>query len=260
MISYDAGKNKNGISTITLTQPQSLSIQGKQELLSAIRKVAEDPESRVLIIAQSHPQAFLVNVSELADMSPGEAAEYSYAGQQIALALAALPFPAIAAVDGTALGGGCELAMSCDLTYASTSSQFGQIEANGGVIPAFGGTWNLSQRLGLQKASELIFTGAMFDAKQAKEWGLILEVLEPDQLMPYVYEVASKIVKAGRMSITNAKKYYAKVTVCHSQLCWQWSRAHSHPFGTADQRDRMHAFLNEQNKEAPAAEEKVRRY
>src|ERR1700760_783613 len=205
IINYDLNENNGGISTITLTKPQSLSIQGKQELLLAIRKVGEDRGTRVLIIAQGHPQAFLVDVKELADMLPSEAAEYSHAGQQIALALAALPFPTIAAVDGMALGGGCELAMSCDLTYASTTSQFGQIEANGGVMPAFGGTWNLSQRIGLQKASELIFTGSLFTAKQAKEWGLILEVLEPDQLTPHVHEVATKIVKAARMSVANSK-------------------------------------------------------
>lgn len=250
MISYDPGENNNGISTITLTLPQNLSIQGKKELLLAIRKVAEDPKSRVLIIAQGHPQAFLVDVRDLADMSPSEAAEYSYVGQQIALALAALPFPAIAAVDGMALGGGCELAMSCDLTYASTGSQFGQIEVNGGVMPAFGGTWNLSQRVGLQKASELIFTGAVFNAKQAKEWGLVMEVLEADQLMPYVHEVAMKIVEAPRMSIAYSKRVLREgygLPFTAALAMEQGSFACL--FGTTDQRDRMHAFLDEQNKE-----------
>ena len=257
ILSYDPSETNNGISTITLTQPQSLSIQGKKELLSAIRRVAEDPESRVLIIAQGHPQAFLVDVNDLADMSPSEAAEYSHVGQQIALALAALPFPAIAAVDGMALGGGCELAMSCDLTYASASSQFGQIEANGGVMPAFGGTWNLSQRVGLQKASELIFTGAVFSAEQAKECGLILEVLEPGQLMPYVNEVATKIVNAAHMSVANSKKVLREgygLPFTAALAMEQGSFASL--FGTTDQRGRMHAFLEQQGKGEAVAEEK----
>jgi enoyl-CoA hydratase len=257
IINYNPGENNNGISTITLAKPQSLSIRGKQELLLAIRKVAEDPESRVLIIAQGHPQAFQVDVSELADMLPSEAAEYSHAGQAIALALAALPFPAIAAVDGIAVGGGCELAMSCDLTYASAVSQFGQIEANGGVIPAFGGTWNLSQRVGLQKASELIFTGSVFSAKQAKEWGLVLEVLEADQLIPYVHEVATKIVKAARMSVANSKRVLREgYGLSFSTALAMEQGSFASLFGTADQRIRMHAFLDEQHKEDPAPAEK----
>ena len=256
LISYNARETTNGISTITLMKPQSVSMLGKQELLLAIRQVAEDSETRVLIIAQGNPQAFLVDVKDLADMSPTDAAEYSQVGQQIALALAALPFPVIAAVDGMALGGGCELAMSCDLTYASTKSQFGQIEANGGVMPAFGGTWNLSQRVGLQKASELIFTGAVFSAKQAKEWGLILEVLEPDQLMPYVTDVATKIVKASRLSVANSKRILREgYGLPFAAALAMEQGAFASLFGTTDQRDRMHAFLNEQNSGDSASEE-----
>lgn len=238
----------NGIITITLTQPQSLSIAGKHELLLAIQDVANDPDARVLIIVQGHPQAFLVDIADLVEMTPSAAAEYSQAGQQIALALATLPFPAIAAVNGMALGGGCELAMSCDLTYASTTSHLGQIEALGGVMPAFGGTWNLSHRVGLQKASEMIFTGAVVDAQQAKALGLIVDVKEPDQLLPYVHEVAGKIVAAARLSVSRAKRVlregYGQPFVAALAM-EQGSFASL--FGTDDQRTRMKGALAQQN-------------
>lgn len=239
----------NNVATITLTEPQSLSVAGKHELLEAIKSFADNNEIRALIVAQGHPEAFLVNIADLAEMTPTEAAEYSRAGQQIALALAELPFPTIAAVDGTALGGGCELAMSCDLTYASDRSHLGQIEAKGGVMPAFGGTWNLAHRVGFQKACEMIFTGAVVDAATAKSLGIVLEVLPSAEILPHCQKIATEIAGNARLSIAKAKKVLREgyALPLAAALAME-NGAFASLFGTPDQRNRMKAVLAQSNK------------
>lgn len=141
----------DAITVLTLSRPYCLDVDGKHALIEAVNSLVENMTLRVLIIAASHPQAWLVNVAELAEMSPAEARKFSQAGHKLADALASLPMPVIAAVDGGALGGGCELVLACDMAIAGTMARFGQIEAMGGVLPAFGGTWRLARRVGYQR-------------------------------------------------------------------------------------------------------------
>ena len=162
------------VAILTLIRSHCLNIAGKHELTETIGKLAENPSIRALVITGAYPQAWLVDVAELVNMTLSEAASFSEAGHRLAEALASLPFPTIAAVNSPALGGGCELVLACDLAYAGEQAQFGQIECLGGVIPGFGGTWRLAQRVGLSKAMEMIFTGAILSATQARDIGLIL--------------------------------------------------------------------------------------
>jgi enoyl-CoA hydratase/carnithine racemase len=123
------------VAVLTLSRPHCLDIAGKHALLDAVNSLAARPKLRALIVAASHPQAWLVNVAELVEMSPTEARAFSNAGHQLADALSRLPVPVIAAVDATALGGGCELVLACDITLAGAAARFGQIEAMGRLSP-----------------------------------------------------------------------------------------------------------------------------
>jgi enoyl-CoA hydratase/carnithine racemase len=156
----------------------SLDSAGKAELTEVISDLNTTQPPRVLILTDTHSQAFLVDVAELADMSATEARAFSSAGHRLAQALEDVPCPTIAAVEGLALGGGCELALACDLTIAGEGARFGQIEALGGVMPGFGGTWRLARRVGYQQALEMMFTAAVVDASTALGYGLVVAVTQ----------------------------------------------------------------------------------
>src|SRR4051812_30361455 len=127
-------------------------------------------------------------------------------GHRICQQLEDLPIPTIAAVNGFALGGGCELALACDLLYASENAKFGLPEVGLGVIPGFGGTQRLTRLLGRSRAKELIFTGDVIDAGRAKAIGLVLEVLPLPKLLEHCREVAQKIAKKAPLAIAAAKQ------------------------------------------------------
>jgi enoyl-CoA hydratase/carnithine racemase len=114
------------VASLTLSRPHCLDIEGKHALLDAVNSLAARPNLRALIIAASDPQAWLVNVAELVEMSPADARAFSHAGHLLADALAGMPVPVLAAVDAAALGGGCEFVLACDITLAGAMAHFGQ--------------------------------------------------------------------------------------------------------------------------------------
>jgi len=181
---------ENEIAVLTLLRPYCLNIAGKRDLTETVKGLAEDQSVRALIVTSSHPQAWLVDVAELANMPPAETRAFSEAGHVLVDALSNLSFPTIAAVNSPALGGGCELAVACDLLYAGKDAQFGQIECLGGVIPGFGGTWRLVQRVGMSRAMEMIFTAEVLSADQAQEINLILEVVRGERLLDHCRDIA----------------------------------------------------------------------
>jgi enoyl-CoA hydratase len=235
--------------TLTLSRAHCLDIAGKHELSLALAELGRDDSIRALILASEHPEGMLVDVGELANMTPAQARAFSQGGHQLADAIAALPVPVIAAVDGAALGGGCELVLSCDLAIAGTKAKLGQIEANGGVIPGFGGSWRLARRVGFQRACEMIFTAEIVDAPTAAAYGLVLEAVASDALMGRCRQLAERIAKTSRSAVAEAKRV----------LMTGWGLPPSAAsaieqsgfaslFGGDDQRGRMHAFLAEQAK------------
>jgi enoyl-CoA hydratase/carnithine racemase len=114
--------------------------------------------------------------------------------------------PTIAAVNGVAFGGGCEMALCCDFIYASTAARFAQPEVTRGIMPGAGGTQNLPRAMGERRAKELILSGRPFSAQQALDWGLVNELCEPDRLMPRVLEVAREIAANAPIAVRQAKK------------------------------------------------------
>jgi enoyl-CoA hydratase len=232
---------------LTLTRASCLDIAGKREIAQAVSDLARDESARALILAAEHPEAMLVDVSELVNMTPAQARAFSQAGHKLADALAALPIPVIAAVDVPALGGGCELVLSCDLAIAGTKATFGQIEANGGVIPGFGGSWRLARRVGFQRACEMIFTAAIIDAPTAVAYGLVLEAVSSDGLMDRCRQLADRIAKTSRSSVAEAKGVLTNGWgLPPSAASAIEQSAFTSLFGGDEQRARMRAFLAEQ--------------
>lgn len=241
---------EDGTGIVTLDRANCLDIAGKHDLTKALTELKVREDLRVLIIAGGHPQAFLVNVAELADMSADAARAFSASGHALAAALEALPFPAVAAVEGPALGGGCELILACDLAFAGSGASFGQIEAMGGVMPAFGGSWRLARRVGYQRALEMMFTGAVVDAETAKAYGLVLETVDRGGALD-----AAKAF-ARRLSPVRV----ASVAAIKAAAIFGWNRdptdinrfeedRFAALFGP-EQSQRMHAFLARQQKPA----------
>jgi enoyl-CoA hydratase/carnithine racemase len=152
--------------------------------------------------------------------------------------------PVIAAVNGFCLGGGCELAMMCDMILASTTAKFGQPEINLGVIPGAGGTQRLTRAIGKAKAMHLCLTGDLVDAEWAERAGLVTKVVPPEELLPESIQIATKIASKGRMSVLMAKEAVNASQELSLQEGLRLERRLFHSlFATADQKEGMNAFL-----------------
>jgi enoyl-CoA hydratase len=232
--------------TLTLTRPYCIDIAGKHELAHVLNELASDENIRALILTSEDPQGFLVDVRELVDMTKAQARAFSDSGHRLAQALGSLPFPVIAAVDSAALGGGCELVLSCDLAIAGANAKFGQIEANGGVIPGFGGTWRLARRAGFQRACEMIFTAAVIDAPTAVAYGLVLEAVPSEALLSRCHELAESISRVGRNAVAEAKRVLVSGWGLPPAAASAIEQiAFASLFGSEEQHGRMKAFLQQ---------------
>lgn len=239
--------NRNGtVATLTLARAYCLDIAGKHALTEAITDLAADAQVRALILGQSHPAAFLVNVAELADMTSDQAATFSASGHALAAAIESAPFPVIAAVDGPALGGGCELVLACDLAIAGKDAQFGQIEALGGVMPAFGGTWRLARRVGFLKALEMMFTGEVVDAATAKALGLVCDTAD-GSAVPAARALAARIANTSAASVTAIKRAALYGFNRDPEEINAYEEKHFAALFGPEQSRRMHGFLAQQN-------------
>ena len=231
------------VTTVTVTEPHSLGLSFLQSLLTILTEEI-DSSTRVLILTASHPEALLADVAALRAMGPAEAFAFSELGQRVCTAIEALPFPVIAAIDGLALGGGCELTLASDLVYASDRAKFGQIEVNGGVVPGFGGTWRLPWRVGDFKARELLYTGAILNAQSAKASGLVIDVFDAAEFLDRVNAIATSIASAAPLAVRASKR----MVIANRDISLQASnelerQIFSSLFNTADQKEGMGAFL-----------------
>ena len=238
----------SGIALLTLDRPFCLDIAGKHELSEAMESLQGRNEVRALIVASGSQKAFLVNVAELADMRAEDAASFSAAGHALAAAIEALPFPVIAAVEGPALGGGCELVLSCDLAVAGEDATFGQIEGLGGVMPAFGGCWRLARRVGYQRSLGMMFTAAVIPAQTAKDYGLVLDTVPAGKAVDAAMALAKRVIPLRAASVA-AMKSTALFGRSHApaEIDALEERRFAALFGN-EQSQRMHAFLKQQMK------------
>ena len=202
---------KEGIASITLNRPQQLNALNRQmfrELDAAFDQVAADPGARVVVITGSGDRAFAAgaDIREFVGMGPVAALDFSRNAQRIFRKLETMSKPTIAAVNGFALGGGCELMMACDIAYAADTAKMGQPEINLGIIPGAGGTQRLSRLAGKQKAKELEMTGDMLSAEEALRIGLVCKVVPAGELMAEVQKLCAKILSKSDVTLRMVKE------------------------------------------------------
>ncbi|MGB9802231.1 enoyl-CoA hydratase-related protein [Desulfofundulus sp.] len=197
------------IALLTINRPEvrnALDPQTWAEIRSAIRECKFDKDVRVVIITGAGGKAF-ASGADIRSLRERETLEVLKSEAQESLNdIENLDKPVIAAIDGFALGGGCELAMACDIRIATSRSKLGQPEVNLGIIPGAGGTQRLQRLVGIGKAKELIFTGDIISAREAREIGLVNKVVDqPEDLLPAAKEMAQKIIARAPVAVGLAK-------------------------------------------------------
>lgn len=198
------------VATLTFNRPKSLNALNADlldELADYLDKIAADDAVRVLVLTGSGEKAFVAgaDINELARCNALTGKLMAHKGQGAIAKLQSLPIPVIAAVNGYALGGGCEIALGCDFIYAAESAMFGLPEITLGLIPGFGGTQRLARRVGMGRAKELIFTGQMITAAEALAMGLVNHVVPAEKLQDTVYKTAQALCQKGRVALRAAK-------------------------------------------------------
>ncbi len=204
-------KLDNGILTITINLPGKLNALNKQtfyELKEVFSNVYENALIKGVIITGAGNKAFVAgaDITELANFNKQEGRELSAFGHGVLNSIENCPKPVIAAVNGFALGGGCELSMACHLRIASENAKFGQPEVKLGVIPGYGGTQRLIQLIGKSKAVELLMTGDFINAEEARQLGLVNHVVPQDQLLSKCLEILKKITAQSPTAIAGVVK------------------------------------------------------
>jgi enoyl-CoA hydratase len=202
-------ENRDGVFVITIDRPKvlnALNAQTVAEIGEAFTAARGDDSVRCVILTGSGEKAFVAgaDINELAQMTPITGKAVAEKGQRVFRAIERFPKPVIAAVNGFALGGGCELALACHIRIASEKAQMGLPEVTLGIIPGYGGTQRMARLLGKGKALELILTGDRIGAAEAERIGLVNKVVPPDQLMSAAEEMARTIAKRGPLAVSAA--------------------------------------------------------
>ena len=177
------------------------------ELRDRLLALRDDDESRVVVLTGAGDRAFAAgaDIKYMSGLAVETAKEWGELGQSVGRLLETIPKPTIAAVNGFALGGGCELALACDIRYAASTAKLGQPEVNLGIIPGWGGTQRLARVCGVGVAKELILTGRTVDAGEALRIGLVNAVYEPGELMEKTLEAARGLIAKGPLALAAAK-------------------------------------------------------
>ncbi|ARS36538.1 enoyl-CoA hydratase/isomerase family protein [Pontibacter actiniarum] len=197
---------QNGILTITINRADklnALNIDTIKEIKNAMQQVYDDTAIKGAILTGAGPKAFVAgaDITEIAELSEVTARSFAERGQEVFAMIERSTKPVIAAVNGFALGGGCELAMACHIRVAAENARFGQPEVNLGLIPGYGGTQRLTQLVGKGKAMELMMTADMIGAQEALQLGLVNHVVPQEQLMGKSVEILEKIMGKAPLAI-----------------------------------------------------------
>ncbi len=239
----------NGIATVTLNRPKALNALNKDilvEMLRCFNDLADDEKIKVVIVTGAGAKSFVAgaDISAMENFSVLEAKQFGILGHKVMSSIENLPQPVIAAVNGFALGGGCELALCCDIRIAAVNAKFGQPEVNLGVIPGFGGTQRLPRLVGKGLANELLFSGNIIDAQEACRIGLVNRLVEQDQLMVECEKLAQSIAAKAGTAVRFCKEAVNNgIEMDSKRACDYEVDLFALCFASDDQREGMQAFL-----------------
>jgi enoyl-CoA hydratase len=246
---------QDGIACITMNRPQALNAFDSEQLdlLGAtVHEIGQDRSVRVVILTGAGERAFAAgaDIKEMAEKSEAEGLAFGRKGHAVANALERLPQPVIAAVNGYAFGGGCELAIACDIRIASDNARFAQPEVAIGIPPGWGGTQRLPRLIGPGFAAEMILTGRHVHADEALRIGLVNAVYPLAELMPAAWEMAEKIARNSPHAVRAAKQLMAQAFAGDLGAGLATEAAmFGAAFATTDQTEGMHAFLEKRSPE-----------
>jgi len=237
-----------GVATVTLDRPTALNAfdtEQLERLLAALRELRAAGDVRCLVLTGAGDKAFAAgaDIKQMAGFSRPEALAFGRLGHAVASAIAGMPQPTIAAVNGYAFGGGCELALACDIRLASERAVFAQPEVSLGIPPGWGGTQRLPRLVGPGLAAELILTGRRVGAEEALRIGLVNAVHPADRLLPEALALAAAIAKNSPSAVRAAKAAMAVAFGTPGPGLATEVELFASAFGTPDQREGMAAFI-----------------
>ena len=240
---------ENEIAVVTISREKSLNALNSEtlaELKECFENIAARKDVRVLILTGAGKKAFVAgaDISEMVNATPAEGRRMGMLAKEAFMLLETMPQVTIAAVNGYALGGGCEISMACDIRIASDNAKFGQPEVGLGILPGFGGTQRLARLVGKGRAKEIIFTCDQIDAQEAYRIGLANKVVPQDELLDTCKSMAEKIMSKGSDAISLAKEAIntGLETDLASGLTLE-ADLFGLSFSTADKKEGMTAFL-----------------
>ena len=246
-------EKKGHIGILTVSRPEALNALNSaalEELKARADEVRADEDIRVLIVT-GEGKAFVAgaDIAEMKDLNADEGRAFGLRGQAALTAVEQLPIPVIAAVNGFALGGGCELSLCADIRIASEKARFGQPEVGLGITPGFGGTQRLPRVIGLSKAMELILTGRMIKADEALKLGLVDRVVPPEELMNEAMKLAESIAANAPAAVRASKAAVRRFTgaALDGDLNFE-AELFGACFATFDQKMAMEAFVTKTEK------------
>ena len=239
------------VGVLTFNKPASLNALDTDTLLELEEFLTDLPDEKLrVLILTGAGKAFIAgaDIKEMKDMTPQHAKDFSDLGNAVMDTIENFPIPVIAAVNGFALGGGLELALSADYIYASSKAKFGLPEVTLGLIPGFGGTRRLTRRIGGAKAKEMVFTGKMIRAEEALNMGLINQIVEPDELMNAVHKAAEAILEVSPNAVMEAKELLNACPDYESQaLLGIEINKFGLIFANAEAKEGMNAFIDKRS-------------
>jgi enoyl-CoA hydratase len=242
---------EEGIATIKINRPKKLNaldIQTIQELDTAIRQYLDDSSTDGIIITGEGEKAFAAgaDIAEFSEYTPSQAKEMAENTRTVFQNIENATKPVVAAINGFALGGGCELAMACHMRVATSNARLGQPEVGLGLIPGYGGTQRMTQLIGKTKALEFLLTGDMITAAQAENLQLINKMVEPGELEEYCYQLIQKIQRQSPMAVAKiiraVNSYYREAEDGFETETQEFANS----FGTGEFKEGVSSFLNKQ--------------
>ncbi len=237
------------IATVTINRPKMLNALNSgtmRELDAVLSEISGRRDTGVVLLTGAGEKAFVAgaDVSEMRGLTPLQVLEFSRFGQRVLDKIERLPQTVIGVINGFALGGGCELAMACDILVASDNAKFAHPEVNLGIIPGWGGTQRLPRLVGRNIAKELVLTGEMISAQRAFEIGLVNRVVSQAGLMETAREIARKILEKGPVALRTAKSIMNRgLDIDLESACALEANAFAVMFSTEDGPEGMTAFL-----------------